>query len=236
MAAFLGISLWIALATIIPGLITISVLYGAFVFTGVSENNLLFAAFQVTNDWVATGLAVMVMVLTQGVGILLESFLVKNQLLGPKRRKVEIPKGIDPCGETHFDLEPYAEYRGLYLLLAELRENEDTQGHLQRTLAQFFLTNNVLVSFGLGLVVTIWRTIHIELLYWPNSLGYAAFLVICLIVIYRVAYIRFDVMTKALWAARRRRLQAQHQNEQPYLQAQLEKSKAKLPASDEHEY
>lgn len=221
MAAFLGISLWITLATVIPGLITISVLYCAVIFTGISQNDPLFAAFQVTNDWVATGLAVMSMVLTQGVGILLESFLVNNQLLGSERRKVQIPKGIDPCGETNFYIEPYAEYQGLYLLLAELRENEDSQGHLQRTLAQFFLINNVIVSFSLGLVVTVWRIIHIQLSYWPRGLGYAAFLVICLVVLYRVDCIRFKVMTNALWAARRRRLEEQCQSEKSSLQAHL---------------
>lgn len=224
MAAFLGISLWITLATVIPGLITISLLYSAIVFTGISQNDPLLAVFQVTNDWVTTGFAVMAMVLTQGVGILLESFLINNQLLGSDRRKVQIPKGIDPCGETSFYIEPYAEYQGLYLLLAELRENEDAQGHLQRTLAQFFLINNVIVSFSLGLVVTVWRIIHIQLVYWPKSLGYAAFLVISLVVLYRVACIRFKVMTNSLWAARRRRLEDQCHNDKLYLKSQLEES------------
>lgn len=210
MSAFLGISLWITLATVIPGLITISILYGAVTFTGLAHHAPVMAAFQGVNDWVASGFAIMAMVLTQGIGILLENFLISNQLLGPEQRRVRIPPGVDPCGETSFSIEPYSEYQGLYLLLAELRENEDSQGHLQRTLAQFFLTNNVLVSFCLGLLVSIWRMIHVDLSFWPRSLGYIAFLLICLLILYPVACIRFKVMTNALWAARRRRLEEQH--------------------------
>lgn len=217
MSAFLGISLWIALATVIPGLITISILYGAVILTGISHHAPVLAAFEGINDWVASGFAIMAMVLTQGIGILLESFLISNRLLGPEQRRVQIPPGVDPCGETSFSIEPYAEYQGLYLLLAELRENEDSQGHLQRTLAQFFLTNNVLVSFSLGLIISVWRMIHIDLFLWPRSLGYIAFLLICLLILYRVACIRFKVMTNALWAARRRRLEEQYHRGQSFL-------------------
>ena len=224
MTAFLGISLWITLGSVIPGIITISVIYGAIVCTGTENNQSILEILQVTNDWIKTGIALIAMLLTQSIGILLEGFLIKNRLLGPEQRKVVIPKGIDPCGETNFHIQPYSEYRGMYLLLAELRENEDSQGHLQRCLGQFFLTNNVIVSFSLALIITIWRMIHIEVDYWPVSLKYICFLIISLIILYIVSYIRFDVMTKALWAARRRRLETYYKKDKLYLKAQLDDS------------
>ena len=128
-------------------------------------------------------------------GILLEKILVDRKMLGPDSRKISIAKGIDPHGRTSFTLHPYFEYQGLYILLAELREEEDTQGHLKRVLAQYFLTNNSLVAFSAGIIVTIIRTI-----------AYIAILAFFLFISFKVAVIRFEVMAKALWAARRRRL------------------------------
>jgi hypothetical protein len=155
---------------------------------------------------VPAGIAITVMILTQALGILLERILVRNQWLGPEKRPLTIPTGVDPCGVVEFTLEPYDEYKGLYLLLAELREDEDSHGHLQRALAQFFLTNNTLVSFAAGFVATL-----LALWLVPNALHlggliYLAAMTACLLVSFQVAKIRFEVMAKALWAARRRRL------------------------------
>jgi hypothetical protein len=128
MAAFLGISLWIALATVVPGLVTMAAIYGAYALISPSSIGSSIADLKGFNEWVYAGVAITVMVLTQSVGILLEGILIRRHLLGPLKREVEVPEGIDPCGLTKFSLEPYSEYDGLYLLLAELRENEDSQG------------------------------------------------------------------------------------------------------------
>lgn len=203
MGAFLGISLWVALATVVPGLVTIAALYGALTIAGY---HLASAGFH-DSDWVWSGVAVAVMVLTQAMGILWERFLIARRLLGPERRPLRILGGIDPHGTRHVLLRPYSEYAGLYLLLAELREGEDVQGHLQRALAQFFLTNNTMVSFMLGVGVSLGCVIadvapqREPLLWW-----YTAALMACLLISYKVLCIRFEVMGKALWAARRRRL------------------------------
>lgn len=207
MAAFLGISLWIALATVVPGLVTIAVLYGAVAMASPSWFQSGFPAAASLGEWVYGGMAITVMVLTQALGILLEGILVRNHWLGPEQREIKIPQGIDPLGLTRFSLEPYAEYQGLYLLLAELRENEDTQGHLQRALAQFFLTNNTMISFTAGIAATLlvmWRAQGANI---AMALAYVAVLAACLVVSYAVARIRFEVMAKALWAARRRRIE-----------------------------
>jgi hypothetical protein len=93
------------------------------------------------------------------------------------------------------------------LLLAELREHEDSQGHLQRALAQFFLTNNILVSFTVGITVTVAALMLRAQPPTAAALTYLATLIAFLLVSYRVAHIRFQVMARALWAARRRRLE-----------------------------
>jgi hypothetical protein len=204
----LGISLWIALATVIPGLVTIAVIFGAiFIITPeILVQDLKIIPF--ANDWVWAGLAITTMILTQALGILLEGILVSRRWLGPETREIKIPEGIDPHGETKINLKPYFEYQGLYILLAELREDEDTQGHLKRALAQFFLTNNTLVSFTIGIIVgfsiiIIGPGIRINTIL--KAVIYAIALGSFLLVSYKVAIIRFEVMAKALWAARRRR-------------------------------
>ena len=140
--------------------------------------------------------------------------MIKKNLLGPKEIKVKIAKGIDPCGKTEFDLEPYCEYDGMYILLAELNENEDTQGHLKRCLAQYFLTNNSIISFSAGIILAfLILFLDFKMEYLVNAaifIGISSFL---LFVIYKVAVIRFEVMTKALWAARQRRISASPQKQ-----------------------
>ncbi|MEA3405773.1 MAG: hypothetical protein U9R28_08545 [Pseudomonadota bacterium] len=207
MGAFLGISLWIALATVVPGLMTIAAIYAAIVVVNPDIILSYQALTNGLNEWVVTGFAVTMMVLTQALGILLEKVLIDKQWLGPEIREVNIEKGIDPHGKTQFTLTPYFEYKGLYILLAELRENEDTQGHLKRVLAQYFLTNNSLISFLSGMLMAI-----ILFLGNPNmdtfidTLVFVAVLGVLFAVSFKVAVIRFEVMTKALWAARRKRL------------------------------
>jgi hypothetical protein len=209
MAAFLGISVWIALATVVPGLVTIAVIFAAAAVLCPASITNLVTDLKGMNEWVYAGGAITIMVLTQSIGILMEGLFVRKRWFGPTSKEVEIPQGIDPLGVTKFTLEPYAEYQGLYLLLAELREKEDSQGHLQRALAQFFLTNNTIVSFAVGFVFTV--VLLFQICTWePSCLlrgsAYLVALIACLIVSYRVARIRFEVMAKALWAARRRRI------------------------------
>lgn len=209
MAAFLGISVWIALATVVPGLVTIAVLFmGIAILCPASIANLA-TDLKGMNEWVYAGGAITIMVLTQSIGILIEGLFVRKRWFGPASKDVEIPQGIDPLGVTKFTLEPYAEYQGLYLLLAELREKEDSQGHLQRALAQFFLTNNTMVSFTAGFifaVVLLFQNSPLDLYHMVRGSAYLMALTACLLVSYCVARIRFEVMAKALWAARRRRI------------------------------
>lgn len=207
MSAFLGISVWVTLATVVPGLVTIAVLYWSIVVVHAEWLPILRQPLVDASDWIWAGLGMFMMVMTQTFGILLEELLIRKKWLGPKQCEVEIAEGIDPHGETRIIIEPYFEYQGLYILLSELREDEDSQGHLKRALAQFFLTNNTLISFAAGILLTITT---LALFYSQEALIraslYIIFLLVFLIVSFKVARIRFEVMAKALWAARRHRL------------------------------
>jgi len=204
--AFFNISIWITLAMVVPGMVSMATLFGAMAVSNVWSILPVASTVKEFSDWAVAGIAVTIMIMTQAVGILLESFLIKGQWLGPEKNIVVIPQGVDPLGEEEFELEPYAEYQGLYLLLAELRGDEDSHGHLQRVLAQFFLSNNALVSFAPG--------DYRDPLVHNRGARPCSPCPRC-VPVSPVGMSRhhrqggqdtFEVMTKALWAARRRRL------------------------------
>ena len=207
MGAFLGISLWVALATVVPGLVSIAVLYLAVVLVFPDFFVDYLGGISSCGDWPMAGIAITIMILTQAIGILLEDVLIRIRAFGPKEEKIQIPPGIDPLGSTEFTLNRYDEYSGLYILIAELEESDDSQGHLKRALAQFFLTNNTLVSFSGGLIFSV----LVAFLYpdtWesPKFYIYLSSVLLALIVSWKVARIRFKVMTMSLWAVRRRKM------------------------------
>lgn len=79
----------------------------------------------VQSEWVIAGLAVTAMVLTQAMGIPLEALLVKSRLFFGCR-SVRVPEDFGPATETEIDA--YEEYDRLYILLAQLVEDEDVIG------------------------------------------------------------------------------------------------------------
>lgn len=206
MSAFFGISVWVTLAMIVPGLVTLATLYGAFLVATTCMDVPLLPDFELFGDWAISGIAVTVMIMTQAVGILVEGALIRTRWYAAESKTIVIPEGIDPFGVVEFELRPYEEYEGLYLLLAELHEGEDYHGHLQRALAQFFLSNNTMVSYGVGSLATLWLIFGYGCA-TPLAWGYLALLLACLAVTGKVVRIRFEVMAKALWAARRRRIE-----------------------------
>jgi hypothetical protein len=206
--AFLGISVWITLATVMPGLITMAAMYGAFAFVAPGSLPVFATELKGLGDAALLGIAVAIMVLTQAIGILLEELLIRKRSYGPEVEKLDIPEGIDPADQRKQApvVKTYEEYRGLYLLLADMREGDDSQGHLQRVVAQFFLTNNTLISYAIGLLTVIAVTTVSDVSSAGPGIAYAVFLGLCLVVTYEVVRIRFRVMAKALWATRRRRV------------------------------
>lgn len=197
MSAFLGISLWIVLATVIPGLITITTLFGAF---AVADPALLIPSDRgllPKSDWIIGGIAVTLMILTQAIGILWEELCIKRRWY-PNCEAVSIPQE-DPSASKIINA--YEQFSTLYILLAQLKENEDTQGHLKRCAAQFFLTNNTLVSFTAGIVAAIVLMFYFDQRLLP-LMAYTAALIGCLLVSFWVGVIRFKVMAKSIWATK----------------------------------
>ncbi len=211
MGAFLGISLWVALATIIPGLVTISSVYLGFEFLRPQVidciDGLIF-----NNDWITASIAITTMVLTQTFGILLEEIIVDKQIFKftPKEKEIAFTEGIISKDVLKKSYDPYQEYKSLYLLISKLSEHEDSQGHLKRALAQFFLSNNTLVSFTIGIVVGIglllWGIFGVPKTFdWHLLINFIIFelmMILFLIVSFKVAHIRFYVIGKALLATR----------------------------------
>ncbi len=195
MGALLGISLWVALATVVPGCITIACIWGAFAIINPTLLNQGALSACLANDWICASIAITIMVLTQAVGILIEKRFVDNEWYGKADTAEE--------SEAEKRADPYVEYSGLYVVLAGLREEDDSKGHLERVLAQFFLNNNVIVSFAAGMLVSA----VITLLYLDHDilirgLSYFLFMGICLVICIKVAKIRFNVMIKSLSAVR----------------------------------
>jgi len=214
MGAFLGISLWIALATVIPGLVTISTWYIAIICIN-PEIKEIVSVYSCNNDWIFASFAVTVMVLTQAFGILLEKYLIGNKKFDYSKECYsidlsDVKEGVLPEGFKEEDFNPYSEYKGLYLLIAQLKEDEDSQGHLKRALAQFFLTNNTLISYLSGILIgcfvlllsyfKVLNPINRKMLL--SFFVYQGLMVICFVVSLYVAKIRFNVMGKALFASR----------------------------------
>lgn len=209
MAAVLGVSVWFALVTVVPGLVTLAVAWGAIVIVPRPVPEVL-TSVGVADTTLAVAVAVTVMLVTQAFGILLEEkVLVPRKWLGHGPWTRTLKPGIDPLHETDFAIDPYEEYDGLYLLLAELRADDDTRGHLERAVAQFFLTVNTIISFSLGIVTTVVLVVTEQSAAAMARGGiYAACLAVIAAVSWQVAVSRFELMGWSLSATRRRRVRA----------------------------
>lgn len=193
MAALFTVSYWIVLVTVIPGMVTIAVIFGAFAYVNPYLLENLSISFFGLEDWLAIAIAVTIMILTQTLGILLEEILVRRKWLG---RKKLVPQETD-C---------YDEYGILYYILAEMKEIDDAHGHLRRAIAQFFLTLNTLISFLIGAVVAF----VIAFFGKPESVMgheragiYITFMALCFIASYIVTRLRFREMARSIWAVRK---------------------------------
>lgn len=204
MNSLISVSLWIALVTVVPGFITIAAVFGAVAVVDPDYASVLNIT---SNEWIWGSVAVTVMILTQATGILLEAVLVNHEWLGPS--DIPLSDGFEGPSETPGEsIQPYDEYDRLYLLLVRIQEGEDAYGHLERAVAQFFLSNNTLVSFGIGIVTTV-GLLGISLVAQEFSFGvlsrsglYLGGLVIAFSISYYAAIARFQVMTVSAWSLR----------------------------------
>lgn len=189
MGAFFTVSYWITLVTVLPGLVTIATVYGGVAFVSDGESDTLHAALMGLSDWILVPIFISIIILNQAVGILVEEGLIRYRLLG--RDKI-----------TPHSIKPYDQYGKLYFLLAKMSKDDDPHGHLRRTIAQFFLTVNTLVSFAAGMLtaVVIFLITGTSL---TSAIGYSGIMLVCLIISYLVAIIRFREMARSIWASDR---------------------------------
>jgi hypothetical protein len=208
MNSLIAVTLWITLVTVVPGLITIATLFGA----GAVVDPALVSRVEVqASEWIWLSVAVAVMVLTQAVGIVLERWLVDGGHLGSEKiewseKRLQPP----PLFEESMTINPYHEYERLYYLLVRLTGTDDAYGHLERSIAQFFLTINTLVSFSIGIVATA-LVVAVSVLVRGPTTGvfvrgglYLGVLALALVVSHAVAVARFEVMAKSTWSLRTR--------------------------------
>lgn len=198
MGALFTVSYWITLVTVIPGFITIAMVYGAVAFVNSDLQSAINLQISTTSEFVIIAIFIFVMVFTQMAGILLEEILIKKKWLGRKK--------IEP-----YSILPYDEYNELYIMLARLKEKDDAQGHLRRSVVQFFMTINTMVAITLGIVTLIILSCLLFIKQdapvfsgpqFLNVIVYSGFMVILLLITYQVARIRFREMARSLWATR----------------------------------
>lgn len=189
MGALFTVSYWITLVTVLPGLVTIATVYGGVAFVSDGKSDTLHAALMGLSDWILVPIFISIIILNQAVGILVEEGLIRYRLLG--RDKI-----------TPHSIKPYDQYGKLYFLLAKMSKDDDPHGHLRRTIAQFFLTVNTLVSFAAGMLtaVVIFLITGTSL---TSAIGYSGIMLVCLIISYLVAIIRFREMARSIWASDR---------------------------------
>lgn len=200
MIGFLSASLWIALVTVVPGLVTVAAVYGALVLV---DGDLVHVVTIGQSDWIWLAITVAVMVLTQAFGILLEDALVKGEYLGESEEVVPV-EGV--LGDTRREINPYEQYRRLYPLAVRLTETDDAHAHLERAIAQFFLTINTLVSFSAGILVVV-VLVGASIVTGGVTPGvllrgglYLGVLIAFLWASYRTAIARFEVMAVSIYS------------------------------------
>jgi hypothetical protein len=222
MSAMLSVSLWFALVTVVPGLFTLGTVRLAMLVVSGDDSSLAAYLGDLDEFHLNLPIAVAAMIITQVFGILLEErLLIPRRLLGRDRMdwKRVLPASVDPYADDHaglsqsesqpatYTIDPYTEYRALYLVLTSLGEDEDPHGHLQRIVAQFFLTLNSLVALIAGIAA-----VAVLVVVTPDRVGYgaiyAASLLVGVIAVHQVAANRFALMGWGLWATRRRRARA----------------------------
>lgn len=206
MNVFNSLSLWIILATVIPGFVTIACLLLILKWVyALPEIN-----FAGTGDLELAAFAISIMLITQLAGMLLEKGMLR--FYTSPREKIK-PEDSPLTQELGLDVQSYTpakEYRQLYLVLAAMRSSDDPHGHVERTAAQFFMTNNMLASCFIAMLVLVFMSGVMP--YTPRVLpAGGALLVLCLLTFFATR-IRFSTMCRSIWVARQLLIRERKQN------------------------
>lgn len=189
MSPFSSLTIWIVLATVIPGFITIACLYLIFSWVFPGEQLPLPAL----NNWIGVSLGVSIMIITQTFGILQEKMFESIGML---------PKEIDSIATGKIATAPI--YEQLYSVLAGLQKEDDAHGHVQRVIGQYFLTVNNLVAYLLSIIVMMVVLILKPELYNLRVVGFTLVMVLLYVFTYFVMRVRFKGMIQSVWVLQNR--------------------------------
>ena len=183
MSPFSSLTIWIVLATVIPGFITIACLYLIFSWVFQGEHLCLPAL----NNWIGVSLAISIMIITQTFGILQEKMFMCCELY---------PKDIKGINGEDIDVENT--YKRMYGVLAGLQKEDDTHGHMQRIIGQYFLTVNNLVAYVLSIIVVMVILLLNPELYSLRVVGFTLVMVLLYIFTFFVMRVRFRSMIQSV--------------------------------------
>jgi hypothetical protein len=197
MNVFTSLTLWIVLATIIPGLITIACLL--VIINWVFQIPLIDPAL--FSNWYGFSFAVAIMVITQTLGIVQEKIFKSMKIFSKASNKIEIISINKVLLTKDEEIDSEEEYDHLYYVLSILQNEYDKHGHVQRIAGQFFLTMNNLISYIIGLIVM--AALLSIYQYNDRVLIFSIILIVLYFLTFLVMKIRFRTLVKSIWITRK---------------------------------
>lgn len=199
MNTFSSLTLWIILATVMPGLVTISCLLVIFRWVYPEVGDSFYA--MTMNSWYEFSFVVAIMIVTQVVGIVQEQIFNGLKLFP---RQVELSAGAVKLAKKlkikAKRINPSEEYGLLYMVLSMLQPDDDKHGHIQRVAGQFFLTVNCMASYLIGALVALAMAIR------HGMTSEAVMFLIAMLILYvftfKAMQVRFTSLVSSLWIAR----------------------------------
>jgi hypothetical protein len=192
-------SLFIILAAVVPGMITLACLSVACMFV-YPDYWAAVSNYLVVSDWLIWVFSIAVMFLNQFLGIGLEWLLKKCKMLPFKDMEISSLKfSGTKCIEENVTVDPDEVYKKMYCILGRLRDCDDRHGHVQRVAGQFFLMVNTMISFILTIAFVLMDVGGKAI---PNMAFTLTFgLSLMLLIAYFGARIRFKTMIKVFYNA-----------------------------------
>ena len=196
MNVFSSLTLWIILATIIPGLITIACIF--IIINWVFPN--IYEEYCQLSNWYELSLAVAIMIITQTLGIIQEKIFDVLKMFPKKTEGINDYGILNDLSLDKNKIEAKKEYKYLYFLMSILQKEDDKHGHIQRIVGQFYLTLNNLVSYFIGLVV-MFLLLFVES-YNNRVLIFAIVMIVLYLLTFIAMRIRYKRLVKTIWITR----------------------------------
>lgn len=144
MNSFTSFSLWIVLASIAPGLVTIASIAVMMYFVDPELFLAYIWLFDGSSEWIMLAVAILIMVMTQSIGIL--------------QQKIFRNAGIYKEKTDEISMESFR--NKIYYTSLMMDKEYKTDKTIERIAAQFYLSNNILVSFDIALMTGIFLILY----------------------------------------------------------------------------